>query len=39
MATKSNNPTRAETLAGIDWLSLALFLAPIGIAFAVELVR
>ena len=39
MATKSNTPARPETLARIDWLSLVLFLSPIGIAFAVELAR
>lgn len=32
MATNADNPTRPETLARIDWLSLALFLSPVVVA-------
>jgi len=39
MATNTTNPTRPETLAAIDWLSLAIFLSPIAIAFAAEMAR
>ena len=39
MATNTTNPTRPETLTRIDWLSLAIFLSPIAIAFAVEVAR
>jgi len=39
MATDTNNPKRPDSLAGIDWLSLAIFLSPIAIAFAVGMAR
>jgi len=39
MATNTTNPKRPETLTGIDWLSLAIFLSPIAIAFAAEMAR
>ena len=39
MATKPNNPTRPESLAGIDWIALAIFLSPIGIAVALGMAR
>jgi len=39
MATDTTNPKRPETLAGIDWLSLAIFLSPIAIAFAAGMAR
>ncbi len=39
MATNTTNPTRPDSLAGIDWLSLAIFLSPIAIAFAAGMAR
>ena len=39
MATDATTLTRRETLAAIDWLSLAIFLSPIAIALATEIAR
>ena len=39
MASDQHNLSRRETLAAIDWLSLAIFLSPIAIALATEMAR
>ncbi len=39
MATNTNNPTRPESLTGIDWLALAIFLSPIAVALLADLAR